>query len=948
MAHVRIGAIIGGKVNHQADPTSMPSHNRVFTSIAAKLLAAFSLSGLVIIGLIAWVSFTAASTAMSQASFERLTAVRASKQRQIEKTFKTMFAQVRGAVESDLVRQALKDFSRDFHAAQPDASTSGALHAYYDQEYLPRLNARLTEPATLATLWPEDALTRHWQARYIAGNPYPVGAKDNLVANKDGTAYDTAHALYHPQFRRMIERFGYYDLFLIDARSGHIVYTVFKETDYATRLGDGPYRSSNLAELFSRALKSASTEFCELVDYRPYDPSYAAPAAFIAAPIYDGGAKIGVLAVQVPIDEINQVMTGGRNWRREGLGESGETYLVGDDFLMRSDSRFLIEDPQGFDRALAEFNRPQTEIDAIRRLGTTILTLPVKSDAAQDALLGNTGTRIIHDYRDIPVLSSYTPLDIPGLHWVLLSEIDESEAFAPVAALRQRVLLASLALVLPVLGLGMLMAGGFARPARRLLAGVERVRRGELDQRIAVRSRDELGQLTDSFNAMAAELQKTTVSKDYVDSVFHSMNDALLVAERRGSEAALVISDANPHALRVLQRSLTELVGQPLSRVLQADGDAATWTAENAPQLIASAQQRAIEGRLLPREHAPIPVLISLSALNDEAGTLKRLVAVAHDITEQKQAQEALARANSLKDAFLANTSHELRTPLNGIIGMGEGLIEGVSGPVTRAQRKNLTMIVSSGRRLSNLINDILDFSKLRHRTIDLQRKPVDLYALTDLVFTLTRPLVSRDAVEVINRIDPDVPLVHGDENRLQQVLYNLIGNGIKFTAEGRVQVTAAVRDGLLAVTVTDTGVGIPADKFAQIFESFEQGDGSTAREFGGTGLGLSITRQLVELHGGTITVASEVGKGSRFTFTLPLSDVPRSAFVAAAASESNLLTGVKLQVETEAEDTTALGDVAVFFASLSRSTVSPPCCDAAEATSCTERASPVDSHRHS
>ena len=875
----------------------------MFTSIAAKLLAAFSLSGLLIIGLAAWVSFTASSTALSQASFERLTAVRAAKQRQIEKTFKTMLAQARGQAESDLVRQAMMSFSHSFHAAVPNASASGKLHAYYEEEYLPRLNARLAEPATLATLWPEDALTRHWQERYIAGNPYPVGAKDNLVAHKDSTAYDTAHALYHPQFRRMIERFGFYDLFLIDARSGHIVYSVFKETDYATRLGDGPYRGSNLAELFSRALKSPSTEFSELVDYRPYSPSYASPAAFIAAPIYDGDNKIGVLAVQVPINEINQVMTGGRNWRREGLGESGETYLVGEDFLMRSDSRFLTEDPKGFYRALAEFKRPQPEIDAIQRLGTTILTLSVKSDAAQDALLGNTGARIIHDYRGIPVLSSYTPIDVPGLHWALLSEIDESEAFAPIEALRQRMLLLGLALVLPMLGLGALLAGGFALPVRRLLAGVERVRRGELDQRVEVRSRDELGELTTAFNAMAAELQQTTVSKDYVDSVFHSMNDVLLVSERRSSDAELVIIDANPHALRVLQRSRMELIGQPLGRVLQAEGEMTTWTAESTPPLIASEQKRAVKGRLLPRETAPIPVLISLSALSDEAGALKRLVAVAHDITEQKQAQEALTRANSLKDAFLANTSHELRTPLNGIIGMGEGLIEGVSGPVTPAQRKNLNMIVSSGRRLSNLINDILDFSKLRHRSLDLQRKPVDLHALTELVFLLIRPLVSRDAVELINRIDPAVPLVHGDENRLQQVLYNLIGNGIKFTAEGRVQVSATVCDGMLAVTVTDTGIGIQADKFAQIFESFEQGDGSTAREYGGTGLGLSITRQLVELHGGAIAVASEVGKGSSFTFTVPRSDVPRSEFVA-AVGERNVLTGVKLQVASEVGDT--------------------------------------------
>lgn len=292
--------------------------------------------------------------------------------------------------------------------------------------------------------------------------------------------------------------------------------------------------------------------------------------------------------------------------------------------------------------------------------------------------------------------------------------------------------------------------------------------------------------------------------------------------------------------------------------------------------MLEDSDRTVLEAQLLPSAAEPIPARLSLAGLRDQTGAVTRLVAIAHDITEQKEAHDALARANTLKDAFLANTSHELRTPLNGIIGLGESLLDGVGGPLRPAQRQNLAMIVSSGRRLTNLINDILDYSKLRHRTLGLQLKPVDLCAITDLVLALTRPLVARKAVEVVNRIDPDVPLVHGDEDRLQQILYNLVGNGIKFTAEGRVEVTAEVVGAELALTVTDTGIGIPAEKFETVFESFEQGEGSESREYGGTGLGLAITRQLVELQGGTISVASDVGRGSRFRFTVPVSDVPR------------------------------------------------------------------------
>ncbi|MBE9145993.1 SpoIIE family protein phosphatase [Planktothrix mougeotii] len=266
----------------------------------------------------------------------------------------------------------------------------------------------------------------------------------------------------------------------------------------------------------------------------------------------------------------------------------------------------------------------------------------------------------------------------------------------------------------------------------------------------------------------------------------------------------------------------------------------------------------------------------------DELGQLgKSFSRMAQQLKESFTILEAknkeLQDLDQLKDEFLANTSHELRTPLNGIIGIAESLIEGVTGDLPAETNSNLAMIVASGRRLSSLVGDILDFSKLRHKNIELQLRPVDVYSIVNAVSILSQPLITQKDLHIINRIPADFPLADADENRLQQILYNLIGNAIKFTSEGIVEISARIlaetEKHQMAITISDSGIGIAADKLERIFESFEQGEGSTAREYGGTGLGLTITKQLVELHGGEIKVQSELGIGSQFTFTLPIAE---------------------------------------------------------------------------
>ncbi len=235
----------------------------------------------------------------------------------------------------------------------------------------------------------------------------------------------------------------------------------------------------------------------------------------------------------------------------------------------------------------------------------------------------------------------------------------------------------------------------------------------------------------------------------------------------------------------------------------------------------------------------------------------------------EREHVERIRRIDRLKDQFLANTSHELRTPLVGIIGLAESLKEGAAGRLPAKARDILKMVISSGHRLHHLVNDILDFSKLKNSALKLNFSKVDPHALTEVVLTICRPLTGGRDLKLINDIPLDSPSVKADENRFQQILYNLIGNAIKFTEIGSIRISTRLENQMLAILVTDSGMGIAEEDHDRIFDFFEQADLDSSVV--GTGIGLAVTRQLVELHGGEIKVTSKIGEGSCFSFTLPL-----------------------------------------------------------------------------
>ncbi len=393
-----------------------------------------------------------------------------------------------------------------------------SLQQYYDQQFDAQFKALNNNHAAGidALLQPLDKQSIALQYDFISNNPDSLGNKHLMDQPSVTSSYTNSHIKYHGVFRNFIERFGYYDLFLVDHNTGDIVYSVFKELDYTTSLIDGPYAKSGIGQAFAEADKSTDKNFTALTDFSPYLPSYNAPASFIATPIHDtDGKKIGVLILQMPVDKINAIMTHSQKWEETGLGLSGETYLVGSDFTMRSNGRFLLEDKSSYLELMKNINLDTETIAAMDVKETSIGLQPVKTQGTEAALRGEKGFAIFPDYRNVRVLSAYKVLDIGGLQWAIMSEIDEDEAFAPVAELREKVNGMIMFIVIAALIFGpafaWLLSLTIINPVNKIIDAVHDLANGEgdLTKRVETDNKDEVGELSQWLNKFIDHLDET-------------------------------------------------------------------------------------------------------------------------------------------------------------------------------------------------------------------------------------------------------------------------------------------------------------------------------------------------------------------------------------------------------------------------------------------------------
>ena len=457
------------------------------------------------------------SESIQDARFQQLTSIKAAKKNQIEAYLNEISHLTEVMGENDMIIQALVDFKTAFQKignSKLNEECSQQLSSHYE-DFVDKLSQNLAVKNDPDMYYPNTVEACYLQYEYIIENPNISGEKHLLLDAKDGTDYNKYHIKYHEHFTNLIQKFGFYDMFLVDLERGDIVYTVFKETDFGTNLFYGPYRESNLATLVRQLKTNVDLSQAAFIDFDNYRPSYGAPAAFVGIPITRGPETVGALVFQFPVDAINRIMTGYQQWEEYGLGESGETYLVGEDYKMRSVSRFFLQDSIGYTNALLEAGYSKDIIDKMFRLGTTILYQTVKTEAAKDAIAGDSGIKIITDYRDVDVLSAYEPLQFNGLNWAILSEIDEAEAFASIYDFEKTVFIALCIIIMFVTFLAMYLAGQFVKPIDKLAQGVRRIKEGDYNQKIEVNSNDEFGTLAKSYNEMVTDIaqQKEIVSR---------------------------------------------------------------------------------------------------------------------------------------------------------------------------------------------------------------------------------------------------------------------------------------------------------------------------------------------------------------------------------------------------------------------------------------------------
>jgi PAS domain S-box-containing protein len=416
------------------------------------------------------------------------------------------------------------------------------------------------------------------------------------------------------------------------------------------------------------------------------------------------------------------------------------------------------------------------------------------------------------------------------------------------------------------------------------------------------------------------ELKHTTIELQKQDREREAAQEALRSSEERyrslidGAIDIIYRVDndgrftfVNPVAARVMKREPSELIGCHFLDLVapEAKSQVAHFYRQ---QLDNRVRDTYLEFPTVGGDGQTVWIGQNVLMLSDESGTCG-FQAVARDITERKRADAELAAARDqalettrLKSQFVANMSHELRTPMNGILGLTELLLEGDLSP---EQRDHAATVRSCGETLLTLLNDILDLSKIEAGKMELHTEPFDIRQVIHQTADLFEEKARRKGVELVYLVHHDVPaIVLGDPGRLRQVLTNLLGNAVKFTAAGEITVRVGIDESgpdgiLLRLEVSDTGIGVSPEAQAQLFRPFVQADGSITRRYGGTGLGLVISRQLAELMGGRLDMTSEIGRGSTFWFTARLksADAP-----AAPRSTDGTLHGLRILVVNEAE----------------------------------------------
>jgi methyl-accepting chemotaxis protein len=516
-----------------------------------KILAAFLLVGILPFSIISMVSLEKADTALSGQAFSQLKAVRDIKKKQVEDYFNGIGKQMIVFSDSTFTKEALLEFSDSFkgyYEGKKSASTDHSemekkmrdgVKAFYQKEYANEYQKQNNgeKPDTDHMLSKLDMNGIAMQYDYIATNENPLGAKHLLDQSKTDfdSYYGVQHKLYHPVFRKEMETFGYQDILLADSKSGYVIYSARKELTFATSLLDGPYADSGIGRAFKEANAAKNSKDITIVDFAPYEPAYDQPTAFVASPVFDeaSGNRLGVVIFQLPIGLLNSIMS-----ERSGMGNTGETYLLGADMLMRSDSYL---DPQRHS-VKNSFHNPD-----VGRVDT---------EASKAALSGEAGERFITGYNGHTVLSAFSPMSIKGLNWVLIAEMDKSEALHALNALKWSVGIVSCIGLAIILVVAYFVTRQITHPVNRISKGLkdgaEQVARSS--SRVFSASQS----LAEGSGQQAASIEETSAALEEVAAMTKQNADHAKQADHLMVEANQVVDKANS-SMNALTGAMTQI-----------------------------------------------------------------------------------------------------------------------------------------------------------------------------------------------------------------------------------------------------------------------------------------------------------------------------------------------------------------------------------------------------
>lgn len=474
-------------------------------SILLIMLLSVSVLSSIVVGVIGYVNGT---QALRSIAYEKLVEIRENRAREVAQLFDTIENAVRLGAMNETSRQAAIAFTAGFEALraqEPDAAASDAVAAYYDDTFAAALSTATGQDVDGATFTPKDPAAEYLQYHYVI--PYESWEQAILTDDAgDGSAWSAAHAEYHDYFRAMTELNDFEDVLMIDTR-GDVVYTAFKGVDLGTNLLDGPYRLSNLAEAYREAMTRNIVGDVVLEDFQAYSPSVGSPAGWAVTPIEDDGEVIGALAIELPIDRINEVMTVGGEWDVNGLGATGETYLIGEDRSMRSISRTLQDDPEAYAAAAVAAGLSPAAAALSVQNGNTLLQQTISGAAVDRAFAGESGTLLERDYLGRDSMVAYAPLGVDGLDWAIVAQETSAEALVPVEDFTRNLILSTAGMIIFVCLLSLVLAQVFVRPLRRLKTAARRIAAGEEGVQVDAGSSDELADVATAFNDMSRSLQ---------------------------------------------------------------------------------------------------------------------------------------------------------------------------------------------------------------------------------------------------------------------------------------------------------------------------------------------------------------------------------------------------------------------------------------------------------